>query len=174
MPRAAVEEAGGGALGFDEAVDSLEARALDLPQAEPMNSELACTLDELNRLLANTAFLKPYGFIVRSCAPGECTVVVPYSSSLERPGGIVSGMTIMGAADVAMWLAIMTQRGTTERWVTSDMKTAFLRSARETHIICAARILKLGKRTSYGTAECRDAGGHLVAHHVISYSLVPS
>jgi uncharacterized protein (TIGR00369 family) len=139
-----------------------------------MNTELACTLGELTQVLANTAFIKPYGLLVHSCAPGECTVVVPYASSLERPGGIVSGMMIMGAADVAMWLAIMSRRGTTERWVTTNMTTAFLRSARDTDVHCTARILKLGKRTSYGTAECRDGGGHLLAHHVISYSLVLS
>jgi len=81
-------------------------------------------------------------------------------------------MTIMGAADVAMWLAIMTQRGTAEQWVTNDMKTAFLRGARETDISCVARVLKLGKRTAYGTAECRDVGDNLLAHHVISYSRI--
>jgi uncharacterized protein (TIGR00369 family) len=139
-----------------------------------MSTELACSVEELTQVLADTAFLKPYGFMLQSCAPGECTIVVPYASSLERPGGMVSGMTIMGAADVAMWLAIMTRRGTTERWVTTDMKTAFLNSARETDIYCVARILKLGKRTAYGTAECRDAAGQLLAHHVVSYSLVPS
>jgi acyl-coenzyme A thioesterase PaaI-like protein len=139
-----------------------------------MSPELACSLDQLTQVLAAAAFLKPYGFVVQSCAPGECTVAVPYAASLERPGGIVSGLAIMGAADVAMWLAIMTRRGTTERWVTTDMKTAFLSSARETDIYCVARLLKLGKRTAYGTAECRDTGGHLLAHHVISYSLVPT
>ncbi len=130
------------------------------------------TLEELARVLATATFLKPYGFLVQSCAPGECTVLVPYATSLERPGGIVSGITIMGVADVAMWLAIMTQRGTTEHWVTTDMKTAFLKGARETDIHCIARVLKLGKRTAYGTAECRNAGGELLAHHVISYALV--
>jgi len=51
----------------------------------------------------------------------------------------VSGMTIMGVADVAMWLAIMTQRGKTERWVTTDMKTAFLNSgARDRHLLRCA------------------------------------
>jgi acyl-coenzyme A thioesterase PaaI-like protein len=83
-------------------------------------------------------------------------------------------MAIMGAADVAMWLAIMTRRGTAERWVTTDMKTAFLSSARATDIYCAAQLLKLGRRTAYGSAECRDAGGLLLAHHVISYALVPA
>jgi acyl-coenzyme A thioesterase PaaI-like protein len=40
----------------------------------------------------------------------------------NAPVGSVSGMTLMGAADVAMWLAIMTKRGTEERWATSDMR----------------------------------------------------
>ena len=132
------------------------------------------TLEELAHILANAAFLKPFGFIIQSCAPGECAVLVPHAASLERPGGILSGITIMGAADVAMWLAIMTLRGTTEQWVTTDMKTAFLSSARETDVYCVARILKLGKRTAYGTAECRAANGDLLAHHVISYALVPA
>jgi acyl-coenzyme A thioesterase PaaI-like protein len=132
------------------------------------------TLEELAHILANAAFLKPFGFIIQSCAPGECAVLVPHAASLERPGGILSGITIMGAADVAMWLAIMTQRGTTEQWVTTDMKTTFLSSARETDVYCVARILKLGKRTAYGTAECRAANGDLLAHHVLSYALVPT
>jgi uncharacterized protein (TIGR00369 family) len=132
------------------------------------------TLEELTLVLAGAAFLKPFGLVALSCAPGECAVRVPYSSSLERPGGIVSGITLMAAADVAMWLAIMTQRGTAEQWVTTDMKTAFLSSARRTDIACTARVLKLGKRTAYGTAECRAADGNLLAHHVISYTLVPA
>jgi acyl-coenzyme A thioesterase PaaI-like protein len=75
----------------------------------------------------------------------------------------------MGAADVALWLAIMTQRGTAEHWVTSDMKTAFLRSARQEAFLCTARVLKLGKRSAYGTAESRGAASGLLAHHVLTY-----
>ncbi|OEZ56142.1 PaaI family thioesterase [Duganella sp. HH105] len=133
---------------------------------------MLASVEQLNVVLAESAFLAPYGFSVRSCEPGQCTLIVPFSASLERPGGIVSGMTIMGAADVAMWLAIMTQRGTGEHWVTTDMKTAFLRSARQENVVCVARILKLGKRTVYGTAECSNERGELLAHHVISYARV--
>lgn len=132
----------------------------------------AISVEDLNGILASTPFLKPYGFTVKTCAPGECTVIVPFVDSLERPGGLVSGMILMGAADVAMWLAIMTLRGTEEHWVTSDMKTAFLRGAREEDILCTARILKPGKRSMYGTAECNGAASGLVAHHVITYSRV--
>jgi acyl-coenzyme A thioesterase PaaI-like protein len=124
---------------------------------------------ELNAVLERTPFLKPYGFAVRSCGPGECVLQVPFAPALERPGGIVSGMTIMGAADVAMWLAIMTQRGTEELWVTSDMKTAFLRAGRQEDFLCTARLLKLGQRTAYGTAECIGVASGLLAHHVLTY-----
>jgi len=132
------------------------------------------TLEELARLVAAAPFLAPFGFVIESCAPGECTLRVPYAAALERPGGVVSGITIMGAADVAMWLAILTERGAAEQWVTTDLKTAFLRGARGTDIHCTARVLKLGKRTAYGTAESRAGNGDLLAHHVISYALVPS
>ncbi len=132
----------------------------------------APTVAELNQVLADTPFLSPYGFRVESAAAGECLLVVPFRASLERPGGIVSGMTLMGAADVAMWLAIMTLRGLDERWVTSDMKTAFLRSARNEDFSCSARVLKSGKRSMYGTAECRSESAGLIAHHVLTYARV--
>ena len=130
------------------------------------------TVAELDQVLAVTRFLEPYGFRVESAGAGECKLLVPFRSSLERPGGIVSGMTLMGAADVAMWLAIMTLRGVDERWVTSDMKTAFLKSARSEDISCSARVLKSGRRTMYGTAECRSESAGLIAHHVLTYARV--
>jgi acyl-coenzyme A thioesterase PaaI-like protein len=124
---------------------------------------------ELNAVLERTPFLKAYGFSVSSCSDGECVLHVAFTPAMERPGGIVSGMTLMGAADVAMWLAIMTKRGTDEHWVTSDMKTAFLRGGRQEDIACTARILKIGNRSAYGTAECTGADSGLLAHHVLTY-----
>jgi len=75
----------------------------------------------------------------------------------------------MGAADVAVWLAIMTLRGTEETWVTSDMKTAFLRSGRREDILCTARILKIGNRSAYGTVDTIGSSSGLLAHHVLTY-----
>jgi uncharacterized protein (TIGR00369 family) len=133
-----------------------------------MTSAVASLL-ELESVLAQTEFLSGYGLQIEACAAGECDLLVPFKTGLERPGGFVSGMIIMGAADVAMWLAIMTSRGTAESWVTSDMKTAFLRSGVRESIICKARVLKLGRRTAYGTVETYGASSGLLAHHVISY-----
>lgn len=139
------------------------------PQRSDATDALRASVAELNAVLSATAFLAPYRFNVRACSAGECELVVPFERSLERPGGIVSGMTLMGAADVAMWLAIMTLRGTAEHWVTSDMKTAFLRSGREQDVVCTAKVLKLGQKSAYGTAECATDDARLLAHHVITY-----
>ena len=110
-------------------------------------ADLQTSIAELDGVLAHTAFLKPYQFKVLSCAPGECVLKILFHIELERPGGLVSGMTLMGAGDVAMWLAIMTLRGVAETWVTTDMKTAFLRSARQEDVMCTAKVLRLGRWT---------------------------
>jgi uncharacterized protein (TIGR00369 family) len=133
-------------------------------------SALRTTIDELNEVIDRTPFLRPYRLRVQTCAAGSCSVLVPFDPELERPGGIVSGMALMGAADVAMWLAIMTLRGTGEHWVTTDMKTAFLRSARAEDVLCSANVLKIGRRAAYGTAECRSEASGLLAHHVLTYA----
>jgi hypothetical protein len=41
----------------------------------------AASIEELNDVLAATPFLKPYGFMVKTCNPGECTIVVPFVAS---------------------------------------------------------------------------------------------
>jgi acyl-coenzyme A thioesterase PaaI-like protein len=127
------------------------------------------TVAELAAVLAATRFVDPYGFRVLSCAPGVCELELPFHASLERPGGIVNGIALMGAADVAMWLAIMTLRGTAEQWVTADLKTAFLKSGRSENIVCTARVLKLAARSAYGAAECRASGPGMLTHHVVTY-----
>ena len=63
-------------------------------------ARLLASIPELNRVLEATKFLIGYNFQVTACAAGECDLLVPFRSELERPGGIVNGMTIMGAADV--------------------------------------------------------------------------
>ncbi len=135
-------------------------------------STIQTSVAELNAVLQGTPFLKPYGFSVVSCAVGECVLQVPFDPALERPGGIVSGMTLMGAADVAMWLAIMTQRGTAEHWVTSDMKTAFLRSATPGGLPVHRAGSQAGQafRVWHGRMpRCRRRV--LLAHHVLTYVL---
>jgi len=110
-----------------------------------------------------------YGFQLYSFGDGECTLLAPFRKDFERPGRVVAGPLFMAAADVAMWLAIITRLGISDGSVTAEMKTNFLNAAREEDILCHAKILKLGGRLVYGVAECTNREGKLLTHHTISY-----
>ncbi|HEV8438597.1 MAG TPA: PaaI family thioesterase [Methylomirabilota bacterium] len=114
-------------------------------------------------------FLRAYGFVVRALRPGECTLDVPFRPRFERPGGVVAGPVFMAAADVAMWLAILSRLGRHDTSVTIEMSTAFLRPVRRAGFRCRARIVKLGRRVVYGVAESTTADGELAAHHRLTY-----
>src|SRR5260370_39328198 len=87
---------------------------------------LAATEAELQRILMEVTFTRNYGFRLHSIGDGECAITVPFQRAFERPGGVVSGQVFMAAADVAMWLAIMTKLGTGELAGTAEMRTNFL------------------------------------------------
>jgi uncharacterized protein (TIGR00369 family) len=136
---------------------------------QPTTHDLAVTEPELCHLLSQVSSIRHYGFQLQSFSGGECTILVPFQKDLERPGGIVGGQVFMAAADVAMWLAIMTRLGARDGSVTAEMKTNFLSGARQQDIVCHAKILKLGRRLIYGVAECTNREGKLFTHHTITY-----
>ena len=132
---------------------------------------LAARAEELQALISrDSAFTRELGFKVTTVTPGVCTLAVPWKPEFDRPGGIVSGQVLMAAADVAMWLAIKTLRGMGDTSVTSHMQTQFLRSLRGEGFGCTATILRLGRRSAFGTAECVSPRGELLTHHTIAYA----
>jgi len=134
-----------------------------------METKLVVTEEELIQVLSESAFARIYDFKLQSFGKGECTLLMPFQKSIERPGGIVAGSVFMTAADTAMWLAIMTLLGKDAMTVTTELKTTFLNSARQEAVKCTAKILKSGKSLIYGVAECTDMAGRLLTHHTITY-----
>jgi uncharacterized protein (TIGR00369 family) len=134
-----------------------------------MATALAVTDEEVAQILSTSPFAKVYGFKLQSLASGECTLVIPFQQELERPGGIVAGAVFMAAADVAMWLAIMTHLGKEELTVSVELNTSFLSSVKEKDARCTAKVLKLGKTLIYGVAECRSMTDSLLTYHTIRY-----
>src|SRR2546428_12298641 len=104
---------------------------------------LAATEAELRGLLEEVAFTRAYGFRLQAIDEGQSPHAVPFQAAFERPGGIVSGQVFMAAADVAMWLAIMTRLGSRDGSVTAGMTSAFLGAARRQPVRCTARLRKL-------------------------------
>ena len=126
----------------------------------------------LAQLLGRSRFVRSYGFQLVSADDDSCTISMPFRRALERPGGTVNGPAFMAAADCAMWLAIKRHIGIEHDAVTSELNTAFLNAARRETVYCTARILKLGKRIIYGTAECHDRRGRLFTHHSETYARI--
>jgi len=54
------------------------------------------SLDALNAVIDDTPFLRPCGLRIVRAALGECEVLLPYSTEIERPDGLISGMAIVG------------------------------------------------------------------------------
>lgn len=133
-----------------------------------MQPALALTEEELRQVLSEAVFVKSYGFQLDLVGDGECTLKIPFQETIARPGHLVSGPVLMAAADVAMWLAIMTKLGRTDV-VTVEMKTSFLNVAKQEDVYCTAKILKLGSRLIYGVVECVNSTRKLLTHHTLTY-----
>jgi uncharacterized protein (TIGR00369 family) len=130
---------------------------------------IAASEAELRALMERAVFARHYGFRLAAAGEGVCTLHVPFQPALERPGGLIAGPVFMAAADVAMWLAVLTRLGADDASVTADLKTTFLGGARQEDFFCTARVLKLGRRLIYGVAECVTSEGRLLAHHTVTY-----
>lgn len=126
----------------------------------------------LQKLLGRARFVSGYGLKLVSVTDDACTVSMPFRRALERPGGTVNGPAFMAAADCAMWLAIKRHIGIEHDAVTLELNTAFLNAARRETVYCSARVLKLGKRIIYGSAECHDRAGKLFTHHTVTYARI--
>jgi uncharacterized protein (TIGR00369 family) len=128
------------------------------------------TQRQLQALLARARFLAGYGMRLVAVNDESCTLALPFRRAFERPGGTLNGPVFMAAADCAMWLAIKRHIGIEHDAVTSELNTAFLNAARRETVYCTARVLKLGKRVIFGTAECHDRRGRLFTHHTATYA----
>lgn len=130
---------------------------------------MKATRAALQKLLDKSRFVRHYGFRVAKIGRDSCMLELPHRPLLERPGGIINGPALMAAADCAMWMAIKAKLGVEYDALTSELNTAFLAPAKGGHVYCTARILRLGRRRIYGTAQCHAKDGNLFSHHTVTY-----
>ena len=91
-----------------------------------------------------------------------------------RPGGTISGPTIMALADVSLYVAILASIGWVPLAVTTNLNINFLKKPAPGPLIGESRLLKLGKRLVVGEVAIRPDGEEdLVAHATATYSIPP-
>ena len=92
-----------------------------------------------------------------------------------RPGGTLSGPTMMMLADTAAWMAILSQIGPVLLAVTTSLHIDFLRKPALRDVMARARILKLGRKLAVVEVEIFSRGEtDLVAKAQVTYALPSS
>lgn len=79
-------------------------------------------------------------------APGRVLLHAPTSSRSLRPGGVISGPTLMSLADAAAYALVLAHIGEVAMAVTSSLTINFLRGCKPGELMAEATFLKLGRR----------------------------
>jgi uncharacterized protein (TIGR00369 family) len=114
-------------------------------------------------------------FEVVSLERGRAVLRLTTGPADLRPGGTVSGPTLFGFADLAMYAAVLSVVGNEPMAVTTDATVHFLRRPRAGAKLARARLLKQGQRLMVGDVEIAHEGEEdaPVAHFVMTYSVPP-
>jgi uncharacterized protein (TIGR00369 family) len=107
-------------------------------------------------------------------ADGEiCRLRQRYSDSMLRPGGTISGPTLMALADCAMYVVLLSAIGPVALAVTTNLSINFLRKGVPGHdLIAEARLLKIGRRLAVGEVLLLSASSpDPIAHVTATYSI---
>ena len=135
----------------------------------------ALSADEIAKLLHAEfpqAFFPGCGHPIERVAYGDVCVRWKFDESSLRPGGTVSGPTIMELADFAMYVAVFSAIGPQPLAVTTNLNINFLRKPTRADLIADARLMKVGKRLAVGEVTIRSEGAEgPVAHVTATYSI---
>lgn len=103
---------------------------------------------------------------------GTARLRMPYHPRHLRPGGTLSGPSMMALADVALYVAIVASIGPVALAVTTNLAFNFLRKPAPRDLIAECRLLKLGRRLAVGEVAMRsDGGDDLVCHATGTYAI---
>lgn len=131
-------------------------------------------LDELLRAEFPEMFNAESGYALEEVWHGGCRVRRHFHPRSLRPGGTVSGPTIMALADFAMYVAVLSAIGWVPLALTTNLTINFLQKPAPRDLLAEVQLIKLGKRLAVGEVRIESEGGDgLVAHATSTYSIPP-
>ncbi len=118
------------------------------------------------------AFYPGCGHTIDRVEHGDVRVRWAFDESSLRPGGTVSGPTMMELADFAMYVAVFSAIGPQPLAVTTNLNINFLRKPTKADLIADAHLMKVGKRLAVGEVTIYSEGSdEPVAHVTATYSI---
>lgn len=150
----------------------------DMSDSGPMDAapDLAMDADELHSFMED-AFGYPMNWTIERVDRAGVRVRQPTDAAHARPGGTVSGPTLMTVADAAAYLVLLSRIGPQALAVTSNLNINFLRRPELVDLVAEASLLKLGRSLALvEVALYSDRGDpederRPVAHATVTYSL---
>ncbi len=110
--------------------------------------------------------------LVEAIEGDTLTLRQPVSDRHGRPGGTVSGPTMMMLADTAAWMAILAQIGPVVLAVTTSLHIDFLRKPSLSDLVARATVLKLGRKLAVVDVAIFSKGHELiVAKAQVTYAI---
>jgi uncharacterized protein (TIGR00369 family) len=109
---------------------------------------------------------------VVSIAPGRVSMVQDWSERMLRPGGVLSGPTLMSLSDTAAYAVVLAHIGLKPMAVTSGLNMTFLRGAKPGRLNAEAALLKLGRRLAVCDIRLwTESPDRLAAQATVTYAL---
>jgi uncharacterized protein (TIGR00369 family) len=119
------------------------------------------------------AYFPGCGLFIERVDYGDVRVRRSYHEDHLRPGGTISGPTMMELADFAMYVAVFSAIGAQPLAVTTNLNINFLRKPAQADLIAYARLMKVGKRLAVGEVTLYSAGSDDPVAHVTSTYSIP-
>jgi len=117
---------------------------------------------------------KGSSMVVEEVGYGTCRIRLKFKARQLRPGGTISGPTMMALADFSVYVAVLAALGRVPLAVTTSLNINFLKKPEPKDLIADCRLFKIGKRLCVGDAMIRAEGDDdLVAHATATYSVPP-
>ena len=137
-------------------------------------TDLAMTAAELNEFLGSAFPGAPRSYRVEQVDLDGVRMRIPYDASQLRPGGTLSGPTMMALADGAAWMVTLSRIGPVALAVTSSLTIQFLAKPEPADLLAHASLLRLGRRQSVSEVRLWSEGsdpGTPVAHATVTYAI---
>ena len=142
--------------------------------ATPPPPPTAMDVAELQAFL-DGAFPNDLPYVVEEVSETGLRMRLSVTESNARPGGTVSGPSLMALADCAAWLAIVGHIGPVALAVTTSLHIDFLRKPALVDVVATGTLLKLGSRLGVVDVALHSvADGALVAKAQVTYSIPPN
>ena len=119
------------------------------------------------------AFHEKSDNVIEDAWHGGCRIRRKFNEKSLRPGGTISGPTMMGLTDFSMYVAILASVGPVPLAVTTNLNINFLRKGLPGQdVLAAAKLLKLGKRLAVGEVNLLSGSSpDPIAHVTATYSI---